>query len=632
MADKKKTYAVGELRPSQVMFTYGVGSIVDLPHFSVMVMGLDDWDISADHAAELNEDRLLAAVQRQLGPQVQRIMAPPATSESAGVANPFDPIERVGLPVATFPRWMLCPVCQTLAPLSTGLFELKHNPYHPERSRYVHKNCLKAGTPPTVVPARFLVSCRKGHIDDFPWVEFVHKGPSSCPSLLQLIEYGPSGEARDVEVRCESCEQSRRLADAFGKSGETSMPTCRGRRPHLRDYEESGCDEQVKAILIGASNLWFPEVLTTLALPVQSTARLDNLVDDFWATLKNLQNLQNVELLRTLGQLSGFHEYSNEQIWGATQRRRSEGEDTTTDVMDLKTPEWSMFTQPEQAPKTEDFRLRSVAVPAGFTDVLAQVVLAERIREVRSLVGFTRVDAPGEWGEVSDPQERRRMVMSRASPKWVPGSEVRGEGIFLQFRESVISQWLEQKSLIPRHDEFLDAHTRWRKARYVPHPDQNFPGLRYVLLHSFAHALMRRLALACGYNAASVRERIYARNPGQDEQHPEPMAGLLIYTAAPDSEGTLGGLVSLGEPEQLQYHIQGALEDSLLCASDPLCAEHPPSRRGLTLHAAACHACLFAPETSCENGNRYLDRSLLIPTVKHDTYAFFPNPAGRSRG
>lgn len=53
---------------------------------------------------------------------------------------------------------------------------------------------------------------------------------------------------------------------------------------------------------------------------------------------------------------------------------------------------------------------------------------------------------------------------------------------------------------------------------------------------------MRRLVLACGYNAASVRERIYARNPNEDDQNPEPMAGILIYTAAPDSEGTLGWL------------------------------------------------------------------------------------------
>lgn len=623
---KKKIHQVGELRPSQVMFTYGVGSIVDLPHFSVMVMGLDDWDVSSDHAVTLSEDRLLAAVQHNLGAQVQRIMAPPATAESAGISNPFDPIAHVGLPVATFPRWMLCPVCQSLAPLSSGLFELKHNPYHPERSRYVHRTCNQ-GKSPTVVPARFLVSCRKGHVDDFPWVEFVHRGPSSCPSLLRLIEYGPSGEARDLEVRCDAkdCNASRRLVEAFGKSGESTMPTCRGRRPHLRDFEENGCKEQVEAMLIGASNLWFPEVLSTLALPVQSTARLDALVDELWANLRNIDNPLILPYARTRGDLADLRGYNDDEIWAAIERRRN-GSDNGAEVadpMDLKTPEWVIFSQPDQAPVTEDFRLRRVSPPADYVDVIEKVVLVERLREVRALVGFTRIEAPGEWGEVSSPEENRRMRISRQTPIWVPGSEVRGEGIFLQFREAPILNWLAQSSLKERYEDFLESHKRWRMARYIPHPSANFGGLRYVFLHTFAHALMRRLVLSCGYNAASVRERIYARNPGEDESNPDPMAGVLIYTAAPDSEGTLGGLVSLGEPEQLQYHIHGALTDALRCASDPLCAEHPPSRRGLTLHAAACHACLFAPETSCECGNRYLDRSLLVPTVKHEDLAFF---------
>jgi len=147
---------------------------------------------------------------------------------------------------------------------------------------------------------------------------------------------------------------------------------------------------------------------------------------------------------------------------------------------------------------------------------------------------------------------------------------------------------------------------------------------RYVLIHSFAHALMRQFALQSGYTSASVRERIYSRNPGDDPDRPEPMAGVLVYTAAPDSEGALGGLVSLGEPEELSRYLNAALGDAQLCASDPLCAEHPPSSDGITLHAAACHACMFAPETSCERGNRYLDRSVIVPTLARDSLAYFP--------
>ena len=97
-----------------------------------------------------------------------------------------------------------------------------------------------------------------------------------------------------------------------------------------------------------------------------------------------------------------------------------------------------------------------------------------------------------------------------------------------------------------------------------------------MLLHSFAHALIRELALECGYTASSIRERIYAAT-GADG---EPMAGVLLYTAAPDSEGTLGGLVALGEPEQLGPLLRQALERAQLCSSDPLCAEHDPRADG----------------------------------------------------
>ena len=184
-------------------------------------------------------------------------------------------------------------------------------------------------------------------------------------------------------------------------------------------------------------------------------------------------------------------------------------------------------------------------------------------------------------------------------------------------------EWAAQKTVRQRDDDFLQSHIRWRKARGIDPPEAQYPGMRYVLLHSFAHMLMRQLALECGYTSASVRERIYARDPDADDAASEPMAGVLIYTAAPDSEGTLGGLVGLGEPRELRRHISAALRDAQLCASDPLCAEHDPSQQGMTLHAAACHACMFSPETSCERGNKYLDRSALVATVERDDLAFF---------
>ena len=109
-----------------------------------------------------------------------------------------------------------------------------------------------------------------------------------------------------------------------------------------------------------------------------------------------------------------------------------------------------------------------------------------------------------------------------------------------------------------------------------------------------------------GYAGASLRERIYC----DDE-----MAGFLVYTATPDSEGTLGGLVELARQDDLGPMLERGLEESRLCANDPLCASRQPSDQDSHLNGAACHACLLLPETSCEQGNHYLDRSTLVQTL-----------------
>jgi hypothetical protein len=182
-----------------------------------------------------------------------------------------------------------------------------------------------------------------------------------------------------------------------------------------------------------------------------------------------------------------------------------------------------------------------------------------------------------------------------------------------------LRQWIEDPARRKHDRSFHEAHTQWRKTRHMEYPELGYPGLRYVLLHSFAHALMHQLTLECGYTSASIRERIYSLYP---EQEGDPTAGILLYTAAPDSEGTLGGLVGLGVPDQLGQHLDGALERMQTCTSDPLCAEHI-TLQDRSLHEAACHACLFLPETSCERGNKYLDRSVLVPTVNRADLAFF---------
>lgn len=614
---------VGDLQPSQLFYAYGIGAVVDLPSMSVMVLGLDDWDLT--QAIPVSEDRLLAAVRKQPRcAEVARLYRPPiALTDDGPFQNPFDASAKIGVPVVPFPSWVLCPRCRLLAPLQPGVFTLKTDPYRPDKNRFVHSLC-STNKPPPVIPTRFLVACNRGHLDDFPWLYFVHKGTSDCPGHLKLIEYGVSGAAVDIEVKCERCGASRRMSDAYGDSGKKSMPRCRARHPHLRSFSDTECAEQMESILLGASNSWFPLGLSALSLP-SSSDRLGELVDKNWPALEGAATVEALEAilqaLRSFGHMPELMKYSSRDIWEQMQKRRDPDDEEAEVIEDLKTPEWRVFSQPASVQITDDLRLTEVSPPEKYRQLFERVVRVEKLREVTALVGFTRIESPFDFEESMTGAEERTAPLSRKPPKWVPASETRGEGIFLQFSEEAIASWQGAKPNLKSYEaRTFDAHKRWRQARRLTPTGAGFPGIRYLLLHSFSHALMRQLAINCGYTASSIRERIYSKSPQEDGG---PMAGILLYTAAADSEGTLGGLVSLGAPEALGYLIEQSLEQMQLCASDPLCAEHDPVGAIPSIHWASCHACLFAPETSCERGNRYLDRALLAPTVKVVDRTFF---------
>lgn len=604
---------VGQVRPSQLLHTYGPGSMVDLPNLSVLVMGLNFWAADDANARVLPEKRLLAAVRRRLGQQVELLRSPPHLPEKPN--DVFGDWARTGVPVTVFPTWLRCPACDRIAPVSSKIWELKQQPYRPERSCYVHTNCQKAkGKAPPSLPVRFLLTCRNGHLDDFPWVQFAHRAQSCGSPILEMFELGQGTGPDDVFVKCISCDQpSRSLVDAFGQNAAGNLPCCRGRNPQLGLIDEKKCGEESRAVLLGASNLWFSTTIKVLALPTANTS-LGQLTDDLWNSIEDIDSTATLDFaLKNMPALKELKNFDRDDVWAEIEKHRAgEAEDGEDD--DLLAPEWEQFSDPQHAKDGDDFRLREVDSPATFSSQLERVVLADRLREVVALTGFTRVDPPGEPDR--DGREAKVGPLSRGMPTWVPCAEVRGEGIFLQFKEQALRDWETSVEDSPQIEALHQAHRDWREKRHLD-PNLGWPGIRYVLLHTVSHLLMRELALECGYGSASISERLYSSN---DQLA---MAGILLYTAAPDSEGTLGGLVSLGDPATLDRLLRQALDHARLCSSDPMCSEHQPSIDEDALHGAACHACLFAPETSCEHSNRYLDRSLAIETFVHYGIEFF---------
>jgi hypothetical protein len=606
---------VGELRPSQMLTTFGVGSLVDLPNLSVLILGLDDWPVQ--HSTEIGEPRLLRSVQQALGPQVTRLLTPPRTEESSAQGTKwFDEARQIGVPVVPFPRWMVCSQCRLLAPVGSGLFEPKVQPYRPDRARYVH-GCTTKGPAPTVLPARFVIACEKGHLDDFPWLSFVHRKAEGCNGPLELYELGASGEAADIEVKCRACTKKRRMAEAFGPDNRKNLPSCSGRHPHLRE-KKAGCAADVRAMPQGATDSWFSLPVSVLSVP-QATDTLARLVDEEWVTLEKAATKEILGAFRAIGQIKSLAKFSDDEIWRVIEKRRQAVVPDDAEPKDLKIPEWRLFSNPDSAPKdARDLKLREVDPPTAFAGLIEQVVIADTLREVRALIGFTRIFSPRDFDSPLDLPEGHRAPLARKPPTWVPAAETLGEGIFLKFSKKAIDSWMDTPEVDRRLTNLRTAYRAWRKKHNLD-PETGFPEKGYILLHSLSHAFIRELSLECGYTTASISERIYC-GPTPDG---DVMSGVLIYTAAPDSEGTLGGLAALGESRKLEGLLLQALERARYCSSDPLCAEHSPTTDD-SLHAAACHACLFLPETSCERGNKFLDRAVLVETVEESETAFFP--------
>jgi len=258
--------------------------------------------------------------------------------------------------------------------------------------------------------------------------------------------------------------------------------------------------------------------------------------------------------------------------------------------------------------------IRKVDSPGDYFDRVTRV---EKMIETRALLGFARLMP--EYGNVA---ELKRLLWGQDRVDWLPAAVVHGEGIFLEFSQKRLKEWKQKnKHFIEQRINRLE-NARLQSSLVSSDDDERtaiFPvtlSPEFVLIHTFAHLVINELVLECGYSSASLRERLYVG---------EEMAGVLIYTASGDSEGTLGGLVAMAEPERLSGVLRRALRKATWCSVDPVCSElgerSGQGPEGCNL--AACYACAMVPETSCEHMNRWLDRGLVVGTLWNREVGFF---------
>lgn len=620
--------AIGDVRPSQVITTFGPGAIVDLQTLSVIVSGIDTWHPQEELV--IREPRLERALR------VSRFFQAEPVSSGFGY-------KKGTVPVSIFPRYQVCsnPNCATLSeykglkygyPSSEDRTEkLKkeyggdHNFNHLCRYNDITQeieckapNCSGRGKgkrAPTV-PAPFVVACPSGHIDDFPWHAYVHRDAGDpCRQRMQLVYSGTTGSVSDIWVYC-ACGKKRSVSDAFGENRSLALGECTRKRPWLgiknKDPHECKHAGQLRAIQRGATNGWFPLVRSALSIKEAASPIGQALKKCPQHQVEKIDSQEKLQTLLDMEMFPALTEFKAEDIWQTLLKERGEIE---TDEIDLRLPEWNAFRDIEGSNQGDqsDFFLEAGEVPDFLTDKVDRIVLARKLLEVRALTSFTRIDYAS--GMDDDGMGASRAPIYKERQDWLPAVEVRGEGIFLELNEKALTAWEAEPAVQKRAAAIEQKYKEWAAERGVDADD--FPGARYVLLHSLAHVLMRQLALDCGYSESSVRERIYSSTDPERK-----MAGILLYTASADSEGSLGGLVDLGTKERFPNLIHNAFENAKRCSSDPLCADHQPDVHA-TINGAACHACVLAPETSCEAFNRFLDRNFLVPTMAYSNMAYF---------
>lgn len=627
---------IGSLRPTALMYTSGIGATADLPHLSVMILGLEYWHhqyLKIGEPQRIIEPRLLNAVKAQIGPSVDELRRPPWIEEEKGQ----DLSSRLGVPVTLFPQWLRCTGCNLLSRAEWNEFNYENVRRHrPDQAQFFHKDCRGKGggaakfVKRPVVPARFLLACIDGHLDEFPYLEWVHnaagkdwKCPSGVPNPKLVMSETRSNTGPSVLIQCLSCQKTRRMQEATGEKGEAKLPFCRGHHPHLGVFEK--CEQGTKLMLLGAANQWFPASISLLVMPTMQKRSVSDLVELVKALPEMIResatNQEQMPLILMLmgGQLGiNTDGISPEDLWEAFKFAKDNAATVNSaeyeDPNYLLAPEWQVMKNSElfkEISEKSEFKLQSQGKPALLTTIVDEVVAVNRLKRVNAFVGFTRVDPEDRIGDAT---ERLVRISRSESPTWVPATDDRGEGVFLRFNEKVVVDWEKRILNSSRWDALRLSHQRNFNRRLSASavkvdPDSKLPQPRYWALHTLSHILIREMAMHSGYGAASLVERIYGWSTNSER---EGAAGILISTTSADSEGTLGGLVELSLPETITKLIKSGLTRADRCSSDPLCAGKLPVAPEDVLHGSACHFCLFVSETSCEKSNRFLDRAMVL--------------------
>lgn len=617
------------VRASQAILQYGVGAMVDFPDQTLMTAAPEYWE---SQVQQIHDERL----ERVLGVEYFGMPGNQGSNHSEGISY------------VRFPEWYFCPQCRKFQPISSWLREYRQScsqrQFESDPYMVKHPRCPTCRK--NLVVTRIITVCEHGHIDDFPWVEWVHcrnfggrKSICSHPSLTFKTGASSAEGLEGLIITCETCKAKTTLQGAFTKGMLADLDkktggqydfTCKGRHPWKNTRE--ACDLNPQVHQRGSSSVYFPVTASSLVIPPYSSLVTKNIENsNGFAQCKTsiydiVKRTEIPRELKTTISASLISEYSGKialetgipasQVKAVLDRKwlSEDSDECSTYSVKYRAEEYAALSgEAVGTDNSGDFVREETEIGKYAIPFVKRISLINKIREVRALTGFTRV-SPADKADTGN-RSGDIVPIKEKSTVWYPAYEVRGEGIFIEFDEAAVARWQSNNRYSDRRVEILNENYQ-KSFIGSNHPRTITP--KFLLLHTLSHLLIKQLSFECGYSIASLRERIYSSEAHEGKE----MAGILIYTASGDSEGTMGGLVRQGYPDIFPALFKKAIESAVACSNDPVCSLSFGQGRD-SLNLSACYSCALIPETSCEEYNEFLDRGVVVGTFGKNKFGFY---------
>lgn len=638
------------VRATQAVLQYGVGAMVDFPEQTLMTAAPETW---RESVMEIHDERLEKALRVDF-------FGMPGSADEARYQS--------GISYTRFPEWYFCPKCRKFKPLKQWIedYNSSNNPRvkkRREKDPLMIKKLKCSTCFQDLVVARIVVACSEGHIDDFPWVKWVHaksfegrKKVCSKPVIKFTTSASSTEGLEGLTVSCITCNCKTTLKGAFDKdalkildeeTGGDYCFRCTGRHPWKN--ERISCKEYPHVLQRGGSSVYFPITISSLVIPpyssmltelVQKSAGYSDLRKAIHTAIKTVSALpgmtvtqemkeniikQNItEFARTISLEIGKKE---EQVKAVLERRWNSDNDSEYSATSTKykAEEYAALSgEVTLGDGDGEFVREALPMDEYHVPFIKKISLIHKIREVQALVAFSRLE-PVDKDNLNNQKNKTTPVsIIEKGTKWYPGCEIRGEGIFIEIDDDAIDAWRSGNLEVKKRVHLLNEN--YKKSYYGSIKDR-VVSEKFLMLHTLSHLLMKQLSFECGYNIASLKERIYCSELSEGRS----MSGIFIYTASGDSEGTMGGLVRQGRPDVFPGIIKKAIENAMTCSNDPVCSLSMGQGRD-SLNLSACYSCTLVPETSCEEFNVFLDRGVILGTFEKPNIGFLSSYVNRGEG